>query len=321
MKKQQKSIPVMISKRANVFYLERCRVMVKDANVIYLSQEGKDPSPFFNIPEKNTAFLLLGKGTSITDAAARQLADSNVLVGFCGSGGTPLFSMVDFAFLNPISEYRPTEYMHQWIELWMNPTSRLSAAKLLLNSRLCWLKYYWSKYFPEIAIPIEDVEILKNEIQHRNNIQNLLLAEARWAKSLYKSLATQFGISNFSRQPLSESTELEKDIINNFIDHGNYLAYGYAATALSGLGISFTLPLLHGKTRRGGLVFDIADLFKDAIVLPIAFKMGKHQAKDKELRAALIEIAFKDDLLTKLFTFLKTLPEKTEENQLVMTPN
>jgi CRISPR-associated protein Cas1 len=34
------------------------------------------------------------------------------------------------------------------------------------------------------------------------------------------------------------------------------------------LGLPHGLAVLHGKTRRGGLVFDIADLVKDAVILP-----------------------------------------------------
>lgn len=45
---------------------------------------------FYNIPEKYR-FLLLGKGSSdYRRAAARRLAESNVMVGFCGSGGSTI---------------------------------------------------------------------------------------------------------------------------------------------------------------------------------------------------------------------------------------
>ena len=58
------------------------------------------------------------------------------------------------------------------------------------------------------------------------------------------------------------------DPANRFLDHGNYLAYGLGATAAWVLGLPHGLAVLHGKTRRGGLVFDIADLMKDAVILP-----------------------------------------------------
>jgi hypothetical protein len=45
----------------------------------------------------------------------RELAKAGVMVGFCGGGGTPLFTAneVDFdvAWFSPQSEYRPTEYL------------------------------------------------------------------------------------------------------------------------------------------------------------------------------------------------------------------
>lgn len=80
---------ILHSKRANIYYLEMCRVMQKDGRVLYLS-EAKKEYQYWNIPIANTTCLLLGTGTSITQAAMRMLAQSGVLVGFCGSGATPL---------------------------------------------------------------------------------------------------------------------------------------------------------------------------------------------------------------------------------------
>ena len=102
--RQERSKPLMLSKRACVFYLEKVQVVLKDDRVVYLTNSLQPVEYFYNIPEKNTAFLLLGKGSSITDAAARRLAESNVMVGFCGSGGSPLFSALDLTFLAPQSE-------------------------------------------------------------------------------------------------------------------------------------------------------------------------------------------------------------------------
>lgn len=113
-KRHSEPRPLQLSKRANVFYLEHARVVQQDDRIVYLTQDGGEFEQMFNIPERNTAFLLLGKGTSITDAAMRRMAASNVMVGFCGTGGSPLFSVCDIAFMTPQSEYRPTEYMQAW---------------------------------------------------------------------------------------------------------------------------------------------------------------------------------------------------------------
>lgn len=134
---------LLLSKRANIFYLEHARVVQKDERVMYLTQAGNEVEKFFNIPERNTAFLLLGKGTSITDAAVRRLAESNVVVGFCGSGGSPLFGMADPVFMAPQSEYRPTQYMQKWVEIWFDDSKRLLVGKRLLRERLSLAKRTW----------------------------------------------------------------------------------------------------------------------------------------------------------------------------------
>lgn len=81
-KRHSEPRPLQLSKRANVFYLEHARVVQQDDRIVYLTQDGGEFEQMFNIPERNTAFLLLGKGTSITDAAMRRMAASNVMVGF-----------------------------------------------------------------------------------------------------------------------------------------------------------------------------------------------------------------------------------------------
>jgi len=76
---------ILHSKRANVYYLEKCRFMQKDGRVLYLTEAkhaSSTENQYWNIPIDNTACLLLVTGTSITQAAMRMLAQAGVLVGF-----------------------------------------------------------------------------------------------------------------------------------------------------------------------------------------------------------------------------------------------
>ena len=77
---------ILHSKRANIYYLEYCRVMQKDSRVLYLT-EAKNENQYWNIPIANTTVIMLGTGTSITQAAMRMLASTGVSVGFCSGGG------------------------------------------------------------------------------------------------------------------------------------------------------------------------------------------------------------------------------------------
>lgn len=64
---------ILHSKRANLYYLQHCRVLVNGGRVEYVTDEGSK-SRYWNIPIANTTSLLLGTGTSITQAAMRELA-------------------------------------------------------------------------------------------------------------------------------------------------------------------------------------------------------------------------------------------------------
>lgn len=291
-KAQPKPRAILLSKRAHLLYVEFARVLVKDDRVVYLTETGEAVDQFFNIPYRNSALLLLGKGTSITDAAMRKLAEAQVLVGFCGSGGSPLLHAVDVVFSAPQSEYRPTEYMQSWMRLWLNEERRLAAAKLFMRERKSIVLKYWAANAElrrvDIGLPEAAAARLLAGLEGGSNTSELMSVEAVFARELYSSLARGFRLE-FRREEGKRQHETPSDRVNSCLDHGNYIAYGYAAIALYALGISFALPLLHGKTRRGALVFDVADLIKDAIVMPLAFQCGTSGVSDQDFRNLLID--------------------------------
>lgn len=281
---------ILHSKRANLYYLEHCRVMQKDGRVLYLT-EAKNENQYWNIPIANTTVILLGTGTSITQAAMRMLASAGVLVGFTGGGGTPLFMGAEIEWLTPQSEYRPTEYMQAWMKFWFEEEKRLEVAKAFQLARVDFVQKVWQKDtdLKGEGFYIDDLDIQSaitnyhQKIQKYQKVADLLLAEAAMTKQLYKAAAQRSGVSSFARNPE------EGDLANNFLNHGNYLAYGLAATTLWVLGIPHGFAVMHGKTRRGALVFDVADLIKDAIVLPWAFICAKEKATEQEFRQQILQ--------------------------------
>lgn len=285
---------ILHSKRANIFYLEYCRVMQKDGRVLYLTEADKD-NQFFNIPIANTTVLLLGNGTSITQAAMRMLSQSGCLVGFTGGGGTPLYMACEVEWLTPQSEYRPTEYLQAWLQFWFDDEKRLAAAKQIQQARISYLEKVWRS---DRELKSEGFDFTNKNIQsalstfdqrseQATQSQELLLTEAQLTKVLYKFAAYSTDIEGFKRQHNST------DKANDFLNHGNYLAYGLAACCLWVLGIPHGFAVMHGKTRRGALVFDVADLIKDAIVLPWAFICAKENATEQEFRQQVLQ-AFTD---------------------------
>lgn len=299
---------ILHSKRANIYYLEKCRVMRKDGRILYLT-EGKQENQYWNIPIGNTTVLLLGTGTSVTQAAMRLLASAGVMVGFCGGGGTPLFSGTEIEWLAPQSEYRPTEYVQGWLSFWFDEEKRLLAAKRMQYARCDFFQQVWEKdrELQQEGFFVDDKEIgsairaFDKKIGGANTIAELLGAEAVFTKQLYKYAASRTDAGEFVRNPEAA----DNDKANRFLNHGNYLAYGLAATVLWVLGIPHGFALMHGKTRRGALVFDVADLIKDAIVLPWAFICARLNFKQQEFRQDCLQKFTEHKALDFMFRHVK----------------
>jgi CRISPR-associated protein Cas1 len=303
---------ILHSKRANLYYLQHCRVLVNGGRVEYVTEDGPR-SLYWNIPIANTTTILLGTGTSITQSAMRELAKAGVLVGFCGGGGTPLFSAnevdVEVAWFTPQSEYRPTEYLQRWVRFWFDDRARLDAAKSFQRVRLEKIQQLWTSYRPfrDAGFLVEESS-LGPALQASTSIiaaapdnSFLLTEEARLTKHLYKTAAHAVNYGAFSRSKYGSGG----DPANRFLDHGNYLAYGLAATATWVLGLPHGLAIMHGKTRRGGLVFDVADLIKDALILPQAFISAARGDEEQEFRVACLENLSKTESLDFMIDTIK----------------
>ncbi|MXF49298.1 type I-F CRISPR-associated endonuclease Cas1 [Raoultella sp. Lac2] len=303
---------ILHSKRANIYYLEKCRVQVNGGRVEYVTQEGKE-SFYWNIPIANTTAVMLGMGTSVTQMAMREFARAGVMVGFCGTDGTPLYSAnevdIDVSWLCPQSEYRPTGYLQNWVSFWFDEAKRLQAAKTFQFIRLQQIEKQWSGLRMQRETSFQsDMDVLqaileraRQGMESANDHTSLMLQEAQLTKSLYKLASQTVGYGNFTRAKRGGGV----DTANRFLDQGNYLAYGLAAVAAWVTGIPHGLAVMHGKTRRGGLVFDIADLIKDALVLPQAFIAAMEGEDNQMFRQRCINVFQQADALDVMIATLQ----------------
>jgi len=252
---------------------------------------------------------------SVTQAAMRELAKAGVLVGFSGGGGTPLFNAVerdtDILWFSPQSEYRPTEYLQAWARFWFDDDKRLQAAKTIQRSRIGRIWDHWQNNRTladrGFVIDADTLDSLLGRslagVDAATDVTALLTAEARLTKQLFKLAVQTVGYGDFTRAKRGSGS----DPANRFLDHGNYLAYGLGATATWVLGLPHGLAVLHGKTRRGGLVFDTADLVKDAVILPQAFISAMAGHEEQEFRSTCIETLTRTESLDFMIDTLKQI--------------
>lgn len=219
------------------------------------------------------------------------------MLGFCGGGGTPLFAgteaspeaTLDVAWFPPQSEYRTTEYLQQWCRFWFDDALRLQAAKLFQHMRLQRLQQHWSTFKPLQAQGLRARQCAMLQLPKappRNYIAKPYHSTyRRLSKQLYRLTLAPRNMATSPapnaekqrcRQPISRSRQLSGLWAGGKVLAGYWvLPHGFSR--------------FYGKTRRGGLVFDVADLIKDAAILPQAFCSAMQGHSEQQFRQACIE--------------------------------
>lgn len=196
-----------------------------------------------------------------------------------------------------------------WVSFWFDEEKRLQAAKQFQFIRLQQIEKQWSglrmqretTFQPDRDALETILERAKQGMENAQDHTSLMLQEAQLTKSLYKLASQTVGYGSFTRAKRGGGA----DMANRFLDQGNYLAYGLAAVAAWVTGIPHGLAVMHGKTRRGGLVFDIADLIKDALVMPQAFIAAMEGEDNQPFRQRCISAFQQADALDVMITTLQ----------------
>ncbi len=297
---------LLVTDREGALYLERSRIHVEGDRVVYHITDDEHRREY-NIPHVNLAVLFIGQGTSITQGAMRLLGEEGVHLAVTGSGGTPLH-------MGGLTTYSSTRHFREILPIYLEPAKSLMAAKAVMRDRTARMRKVGGAGSQK-WLRVRDTGSLNKacarfeaNLDACESITQLLGFEGNFSKACYAEFSSFSGLSKkhvFRRQAGAGGTNSSDTdpigLVNRLIDHGNYLCYGMAGAALWALGIPPHMSVFHGKTRAGGLVFDLADSFKDAIVLPIAFSLAREKnAKEAEkvFRARLIN-AFDDRQILK----------------------
>jgi len=301
---QRKGGPrLLVTDREGALYLERARVHVEGGRIVYTITDDENAREF-NVPHVNLAVLFLGQGTSITQEAMRLLGEEHVHLAITGTGGTPMH-------MGALTTYTATGHFRRLLPIYGDADLSLKAAIAVMQHRTQRMTTIGGKiaardlrarHIDGLRAACAKFEVSLKDC--RDGAQ-LLGYEGDYSKACYREFGNLVGLKSFRRNagagPSDEGHSDEPEaariaLANRLIDHGNYLCYGMAGAALWALGIPPHMSVFHGKTRAGGLVFDVADGFKDALVLPLAFAVATGKKTDdpeKLFRAKLIE-AFDD---------------------------
>lgn len=295
---------ILHTHRRRMTYVERCRIYVEGDRVVYAVSD-ESLTRVWNVPTCNTSFLLMGPGSSITNAAMRILSEDGVILGATGTSATPLF-------YGSLSDYRPTALLQQWVQFWGHENARLEVAKLLARERCSNLACFSRHGSGSILLQNMEAAFhaanFEASLSLSTSVTELMGYEANLAKNLYRAAAKSTEVRWDGRD--NRGKREDKDVINRLIDDGNYILYGYSSLALWCLGLVPQMPVTHGASRRGGLVFDIADTIKDAVSLPAAFEWAAQgRAPGSDFRRLIIERCEERGVLDYLLALLPRAAE------------
>lgn len=143
----------------------------------------------------------------------------------------------------------------------------------------------------------------KDEDVSNLTLQQLRGREGSRIRRVYKELSQKWGVTWNGRDYDYENFS-SSDPINQALSAGHACLYGLAHSVISAIGCSPALGFVHVGHERS-FVYDIADLYKAEVTIPIAFetvasntedisRVVRHKTRDKMVEINLLERMVKD---------------------------
>ncbi|WP_296137282.1 type I-E CRISPR-associated endonuclease Cas1e [uncultured Tessaracoccus sp.] len=228
--------------RITFLHLERCTVSRSDNSITATSQYGS-----VHVPAAAISTVLLGPGTKITHHAMMLLATCGVSVVWVGEEGVRYY-----AHGTPLA--RSTRLLEAQAEAVSNRRSRLRVARMMYEQR-----------FPDEAVS-------------HLTMQQLRGREGARVRAQYRHHSDRTGVE-WRRREYDPKAFADSDPINQALSAAHSCLYGVVHAIIVSLGCAPGLGFVHTGHARA-FVYDMADLYKSRLTIPIAFDVVAEDAAD-----------------------------------------
>ncbi len=218
-------------------YVEHARIDRFEKSIAFWDENGCTP-----IPAAALSVLMLGPGTTVTHAAVQALADNNCLTIWAGEENVRYYAS--------------------------GTGGTRSAAPLLLQARLA-------------SGEVSRLEVVKRMYQMRFtdtpagvlSVEALRGMEGIRVRRAYAQAAAEWGVTwegrNYDRTDWRDA-----DPVNRALSCANSCLYGLCHAAILASGYSPGIGFIH-TGKQLSFVYDIADLYKLDVTIPVAFQIAK----------------------------------------------
>lgn len=240
--------------RHGLVHLARGQLFVSDGCLRFLAAAGPTlAAGEYTIPHQAISLVLLGPGATVSHDALRLLARHGTGLAAVGDDGVRCYTA-------PPLMPDTSALARRQVELW----SDARRGRPLVVRRM------YARRLGEI-MPHRDITVLRG-------------IEGARVKSLYGRLARQYGVEWKGRRYDRAAPEAA-DEANQAINHAASAVEGAAAIAVTATATIPQLGFIHEDSGQA-FVLDVADLFRDSITVPCAFRavrlMGERRGESIE---------------------------------------
>ena len=228
--------------RLSFAYFEHC-VITRQDNAIAVTRD----TGIIRLPAANLGVLMLGPGTTVSHQAMVVIGDNGASVVWVGERGVRMY-----AFGRPLTH--SAALLQKQAVLVSNTRKRLAVARAMYQMRFL------------------------NEDISSCTMQQLRGREGARVRQVYRHWSELTGVAWDKRTYNHEDFDAGDDI-NKALSAAHTCLYGIAHSVIVALGCSPGLGFVHVGHERS-FVYDVADLYKAEISIPVAFKTVAKQPDD-----------------------------------------
>ena len=257
-KKTELSELPRISDRVSFIYVEHAKINRVDSAITVSDYRG-----VVNIPVSLIGVLLLGPGTDISHRAMEILGDVGTSVIWVGERGVRYYA-------HGRSLAHSTRFLEKQAKLVSNKRTRLAVARKMYAMRF----------------EGEDVSNL--------TMQQLRGREGSRIRKVYRDYSKKFNVKWQGRDYKVEDFE-DSDSVNQALSALNVSLYGVCHSVIVALGMSPGLGFVHTGHDKS-FVYDIADLYKAEITIPLAFELASKYKEGDDI-GKLARLSLRDKMV------------------------
>ena len=274
-----------VKDRMTFLYLEHCTLERQDGAITVTDENG-----VVHIPAAAISVLLLGPGTRVTHRAMELMGDTGVGAVWVGEHGVRYY-----AHGRPLTT-RANLLIRQ-AELVSNTRKHLDVVR----------KMY------QLRFPDENVAHL--------TMQQLRGREGSRVRNVYRAYAKETGVA-WNGRVYNPDDFSSGDAVNQALSAGHACLYGLAHAVIVALGCAPGLGFIHVGHERS-FVYDIADLYKSEITIPIAFQTAAEAPEDlpaivrRRVRDAMVSVRILERMVHDIRWLLSPAEESMEPEEAI----